>query len=63
MKYNPEWDDDPYIRGEKSSDPSMVVVGVFMILMLIAFGFAIYQRQAKLDHKQKEVEKLCDCKC
>lgn len=39
MSYNPEWDDDPYIKGSPNPNPSGAFIGVVLIIIFAVFGY------------------------
>jgi hypothetical protein len=41
MSYNPEWDDDPYIRGTATEGTSGAFICVVLIIMLAFLGYFI----------------------
>lgn len=63
MKYNPEWDDDPYIKGSPDPRPNGAIIALTIMIIFAFFLYGITNKQKQLDKKQKEVEKLCNCDC
>jgi len=43
MSYNPEWDDDPYIRGTADGSTSGAFICVVLMIIFAVFGYFLLE--------------------